>query len=57
MTNPMHQANMTRWNAWSKWWAEGADGRGTWRRCPSEPELVLSERELHYLRDVGGKRV
>ena len=57
MTNPMHQANMTRWNAIARRWAEGADNRGLWRRCPAEPELVLSERELHYLRDIAGKRV
>jgi ubiquinone/menaquinone biosynthesis C-methylase UbiE len=57
MTNDMHQANMTRWNAWSKRWAEGADDRGTWRRCSSEPELVLTPREFHYLRNAAGKRV
>ena len=57
MTNEMHDANMRRWNAVAERWAKGADSRGHWRRCPAEPELVLSERELAYLRDIVGKRV
>lgn len=41
----------------SEQWARGADSRGLWRRCPREPELVLSPRELHYLADIRNKRV
>ena len=57
MMNRMHEANRRRWNAGSAQWARGADSRGTWRRCPSEPELVLSPKELQYLADIRNKRV
>ena len=57
MMNQMHEANRKRWDAASDQWAKGADSRGLWRRCPSEPELVLSDRELEYLADIRGKRV
>src|SRR4030042_1075709 len=33
-----------------------ADSRELWRRCPTEPGLVLSARELELLRDVRGRR-
>ena len=57
MTNKIHEANRKRWDAGSEQWAKGADSRGHWRRCPSEPELVLSDKELEYLADIRGKRV
>ena len=57
MTNKIHEANRKRWDAGSAQWARGADSRGLWRRCPSEPELVLSPRELQYLTGVQSKRV
>ncbi|HMJ25365.1 MAG TPA: class I SAM-dependent methyltransferase [Pyrinomonadaceae bacterium] len=56
-TNPFHSANHVRWEAASENWKRSADSRGTWRRCPTEPELVLSERELRYLSEIAGKRV
>lgn len=57
MTNKMHEMNRKRWDAGSEQWAKGADSRGLWRRCPSEPELVLSAKELEYVADISGKRV
>jgi SAM-dependent methyltransferase len=57
MTNKIHEVNRKRWDAGSEQWAKGADSRGLWRRCPSEPELVLSDKELEYLADIRGKRV
>jgi SAM-dependent methyltransferase len=57
MTNKFHEANRKRWDAGAEQWARGADSRGLWRRCPSEPQLVLSQKELEYLADVRGKRV
>jgi len=57
MTSDMHEANRARWDAGSAAWARGADSRGIWRRCPAEPELVLSERELAHLGDLSGERV
>lgn len=56
-TSPKHLANQRRWDAASASWARGADSRGTWRRCPAEPELVLSATELHYLAGIAGQRV
>jgi ubiquinone/menaquinone biosynthesis C-methylase UbiE len=57
MTNELHEANRRRWDAGSAQWARGADSRGLWKRCPTEPELVLSPKEMEYLRDVDGNRV
>ena len=57
MTKKIHEANRVRWDAGAEQWASRADSRGLWRRCPSEPELVLSDRELAYLADIRGKRV
>jgi len=57
MTNRLHEENRKRWDAGSAQWARGADSRGLWRRCPAEPELVLSPRELAYLTDIRGKHV
>lgn len=57
MTNEIHELNRKRWDAGSERWAKGADSRGLWRRCPSEPELVLSDKELGYLADIRGKNV
>ncbi len=52
-----HEANRQRWDAGSESWAKGADSRGIWQRCPSEPELVLSDKELEYVADISGKHV
>jgi len=57
MTNRLHEENRKRWEAASAQWARGADSRGLWRRCPSEPELVLSPRELAHLAGIRGQRV
>lgn len=57
MTKEHHKANRERWEAGSDQWARSADSRALWQRCPSEPELVLSPRELHYLRDIRGQQV
>lgn len=57
MSNSLHEANRKRWDAVSESWARGADSRGLWRRCPAEPQLVLCDRELAYLRDIAGKDV
>lgn len=57
MTREFHDANQKRWEAAAERWARGADLRGTWRRCPKEPQLVLSDKELEYLSNIGGKRV
>jgi 2-polyprenyl-3-methyl-5-hydroxy-6-metoxy-1,4-benzoquinol methylase len=53
----LHAANKIRWDAAATNWARSADSRGLWRRCPTEPELVLGAQELRYLADVAGKRV
>ncbi len=55
--NEMHEANRKRWEAGAESWAKRADSRGLWRRCPAEPELVLSERERAHLADLTGKQV
>lgn len=55
--NPLHAANKARWEAASANWARSADARGLWRRCPAEPELVLSPRELEYLTPLAGRRI
>jgi len=56
-TNRFHAANKTRWEAAAAPWAQGADSRGLWRRCPQEPHLVLCPKELEYLSDIAGKPV
>ena len=56
-TNPFHSANKDRWEAASEHWRRAANSRGLWRRCPTEPELVLSDKELHYIAGIAGKRV
>ena len=53
----LHAANKLRWDAAATNWARSADSRGLWRRCPTEPELVLGAQELRHLADVAGKRV
>jgi 2-polyprenyl-3-methyl-5-hydroxy-6-metoxy-1,4-benzoquinol methylase len=55
-SNPFHSANKDRWDAASDHWRQSADRRGLWRRCSTEPELVLSDKELHYLGGIAGKR-
>ncbi len=57
VSNELHEVNRKRWDAGSEQWARRADSRGLWRRCPSEPELVLSGKELEYVADISGKRV
>lgn len=57
MKDRIHAANRKRWDAAARRWAESADSRGLWQRCPQEPELVLCEKELEYLGGVSGKRV
>ena len=57
MGNKFHEANRKHWDAASERWAQGAEARGLWRRCPSQPELVLCDRELAYLREIAGKDV
>lgn len=57
MVNRLHETNRARWDAGSERWARGADSRGTWRRCPTEPELVLSPKELEYLSDIRDNQV
>ena len=52
MANEIHEANRKRWDAGSELWAKRADSRGLWRRCSSEPALVLSDRELEIARGV-----
>lgn len=52
-----HEANRIYWDASSEAWARGADSRGLWRRCPTEPELVLCDRERDHLADIAGRRV
>ena len=56
-TNPFHSVNKDRWDATSDHWARAANTRGTWRGCLTEPNLVLSDVELHYLAETAGKRV
>src|SRR5215216_167274 len=56
-TNRFHSANKDRWDAASEHWRRAADSRGLWRRCPTEPELVLSDKELYYLKGIAGRRV
>ena len=56
-TNRFHAANKDRWEAASEHWAHAADSRGLWRRCPTEPGLVLSAMELHYLAGIANRRV
>jgi SAM-dependent methyltransferase len=57
VSNEYHRANRERWEAGARLWAERADSRGLWRRCPTEPSLVLCERELEHLADIQGRRV
>ncbi len=57
MTQQIHEANRQRWEAGAQRWAEGADSRGLWQRCPTEPDLVLCEKEIEYLGDLSGKSV
>ncbi|MCP4640532.1 MAG: class I SAM-dependent methyltransferase [bacterium] len=57
MKNQIHEANRKRWDAAAPRWAECADNRGVWKRCPQEPELVLCQKELKHLGDLSGKQV
>ena len=57
MTNKIHEANRKYWDAASERWAEGADSRALWRRCPNEPQLVLCHNELEHLGDLSNRRV
>lgn len=53
----IHADNKKRWDAAASRWAERADNRGLWRRCPSEPGLVLCPKELDALGDLTGRHV
>ncbi len=57
MKDRIHAANRKRWDIASRRWAESADRRGLWQRCPQEPDLVLCEKELEYLGGISGKSV
>lgn len=57
MTDKMHELNRKCWDAGSEQRAKSEDSRGLWRCCPSQPELVLSNKELEYLADISGKHV
>jgi ubiquinone/menaquinone biosynthesis C-methylase UbiE len=50
-----HEANRRGWEAVSPGWQAGIDAQGLWRRCPSEPELVLRPEELAVLGDLRGR--
>jgi SAM-dependent methyltransferase len=50
-----HEANRRGWDAVSPDWQEGTEERGLWRRCPTEPELVLRPEELAPLGDLRGR--
>jgi SAM-dependent methyltransferase len=56
-TDRIHSANKARWEAASESWAKAADRRGLWRRCAVEPDLVLSDNELDFVRELSGRRV
>ena len=53
----IHAANQRRWNAAAPNWAQRADNRGLWPRCPAEPDLVLSPTVLRYLGDPRDQQV
>lgn len=55
--NEIHEANRKRWEAASDEWARGGDRRGVWRRSPTEPALVLCDRQRAHLGDLTGKDV
>jgi len=55
--NPIHKANQKRWEASAANWAKAADSRGKWKRCVNDPSIVFSDRVLHYLQDIKGKKV
>lgn len=57
MDHSTHEANRRHWNAASASWAQSADRRGLWQRCPRQPELALDPRELAHLGDVSGREV
>ena len=52
----IHAANQRRWDAGAGNWQAGVDRRGLWKRCPSEPELVLSPLELSWLGELSERR-
>lgn len=56
-TNPLHLANMKKWNASSKRWGECADSRGIWQQCHKNPTLVFSEKLLQRFQDIANKKV
>ena len=55
--NKIHLANMTRWDASSKKWAECADRRGIWKRCCNDPTLVFSENVMRRLKHIENKNI
>lgn len=55
--NKIHLANMIRWDASSKKWAECADSRGIWERCCNDPTLVFSENVMKRLKNIENKNI
>jgi ubiquinone/menaquinone biosynthesis C-methylase UbiE len=55
--NELHESNRRHWDARAGEWAARPEVEKTWRRAAKEPDLVLDERELHWLGSVAGKRV
>jgi SAM-dependent methyltransferase len=52
-----HLANKARWEAGAELWSRRTESRGLWKLAPKEPEQVLSDAELAYLRSVAGQRI
>lgn len=55
--NKVHLANMIRWDASSRRWAECADSRGIWQRCVMDPTLVFSENVMKRLKNIENKHI
>jgi ubiquinone/menaquinone biosynthesis C-methylase UbiE len=55
--NDLHEADRRHWEARAGEWAARPEVEKTWRRAAKEPDLVLDERERHWLGGVAGKRV
>lgn len=52
-----HEHNRQVWERQAAAWGQSAEERGTWRRCATEPGLVLDPRELAWLSELQGRRV
>ena len=53
----MHEANRKGWDAVSPHWQAMIEERVDWRKCPTDPTIVLSRQELEHLEHVSGKDV